>query len=88
VLPAAVVGLISGVLGIGFVLLNIKISRLRDVLLSRFKWRRCIEPCVLCVVYVTGTMLLPRLFPCTPTHCVTYNHQVGPGVTPAIEKCH
>lgn len=76
VLPAAVVGLISGVLGIGFVLLNIKISRLRDVLLSRFKWRRCIEPCVLVVVYVTGTMLLPRLFPCTPTHCVTYNHEV------------
>lgn len=76
VLPAAVVGLVSGVLGIGFVLLNIKISRLRDVLLSRFKWRRCIEPCVLAVVYVTGTMLLPRLFPCTPTHCVTYNHQV------------
>lgn len=76
VLPAAVVGLVSGVLGIGFVLLNIKISRLRDVLLSRFKWRRCIEPCVLVVVYVTGTMLLPRLFPCTPTHCVTYNHQV------------
>lgn len=76
VLPAAVIGLISGVLGIGFVLLNIKISRLRDVLLSRFKWRRCIEPCVLVVVYVTGTMLLPRLFPCTPTHCVTYNHEV------------
>lgn len=76
VIPAAVVGLVSGVLGIGFVLLNIKISRLRDVLLSRFKWRRCIEPCVLAVVYVTGTMLLPRLFPCTPTHCVTYNHQV------------
>lgn len=76
VLPAAVVGLVCGVLGIGFVLLNIKVSRLRDVLLSRYKWRRCIEPCVLVIVYVTGTMLLPRLFPCTATHCVTYNHQV------------
>jgi hypothetical protein len=76
VIPAAVVGLVCGLLGIGFVLLNIKITRLRDVLLARFKWRRCIEPCVLVVVYVTGTMLLPRLFPCTPTHCVTYNHQV------------
>jgi hypothetical protein len=76
VIPAAVVGLVCGLLGIGFVLLNIKITRLRDVLLARFKWRRCLEPCVLVVLYVTGTMLLPRLFPCTPTHCVTYNHQV------------
>jgi chloride channel 7 len=80
VLPAAVVGLISGVLGIGFVLLNIKVTRLRDALLSRYKWRRCIEPCVLVVAYVTGTMLLPRLFPCTPTHCVTYNQQVYCGI--------
>lgn len=76
-LPAAVVGLICGVLGIGFTLLNLKIARLRDATLARHKWRRCIEPCVLVLLYVTGTMLLPRLFPCTPTHCVTYNHQVG-----------
>lgn len=80
VLPAAVVGLVCGVLGIGFVLLNVKVARLRDALLSGYKWRRCIEPCLLTVLYVTGTMLLPRLFPCTPTHCVTYNHQVYCGI--------
>lgn len=76
IVPAAVVGLLCGVLGIGFTLLNLKIARFRDATLSRYKWRRCIEPCVLVVVYVTGTMLLPRMFPCTPTRCVTYQNQV------------
>lgn len=73
-------GLVSGLLGIGFVLLNIKVTRLRDALLTRYKWRRCIEPAALVVIYVTGTMLLPRLFPCTPTHCVTYKQQVYCGI--------
>jgi H+/Cl- antiporter ClcA len=76
IVPAAVVGLLCGVLGIGFTLLNLKIARFRDATLARYKWRRCIEPCVLVVVYVTGTMLLPRMFPCTPTRCVTYQNQV------------
>eukprot|EP00878_Enallax_costatus_P009157 GHUV01009572.1.p1 GENE.GHUV01009572.1~~GHUV01009572.1.p1 ORF type:complete len:712 (+),score=175.93 GHUV01009572.1:218-2353(+) len=80
VVPAAVVGLLCGVLGIGFTLLNVKIARLRDATLSKYKWRRCIEPCVLVVIYVTGTMLLPRMFPCTPTHCVTYNNEVYCGI--------
>jgi H+/Cl- antiporter ClcA len=77
IVPAAVVGLLCGILGIGFTLLNLKIARFRDATLARYKWRRCIEPCVLVVVYVTGTMLLPRMFPCTPTRCVTYQNQVG-----------
>lgn len=88
VVPAAVVGLLCGVLGIGFTLLNVKIARLRDATLARFKWRRCIEPCIIVVIYVTGTMLLPRLFPCTPTHCVTYNNQVYcnlQNITAAVE---
>ncbi|WIA10530.1 hypothetical protein OEZ86_000660 [Tetradesmus obliquus] len=80
IVPAAVVGLLCGVLGIGFTLLNLKIARFRDATLSRYKWRRCIEPCVLVVVYVTGTMLLPRMFPCTPTRCVTYQNQVYCGI--------
>lgn len=80
VVPAAVVGLLCGLVGIAFTLLNLKITRLRDATLGRGRWRRCVEPCLLVVAYVTGTMLLPRLFPCTPTHCVTYQHQVYCGL--------
>jgi hypothetical protein len=29
-----------------------------------------IEPCVLALLYTTGCMVLPLLFPCTPTECV------------------
>ncbi|KAF8068428.1 clcD [Scenedesmus sp. PABB004] len=81
VVPAAVVGLLCGGLGVGFTLLNLKIARLRDAIaLPANAWRRCVEPCVLVVLYVTGTMLLPRLFPCTPTHCVAYDHAVYCGL--------
>lgn len=80
VVPAAAVGLLCGGLGVGFTLLNLKVTRLRDATLGRTKWRRCVEPCVLAALYVTGTMLLPRLFPCTPTHCVAYQGQVYCGM--------
>jgi hypothetical protein len=79
------VGLLCGLMGVAFTLLNLKVARFRDATIARFKWRRCLEPCVLVAVYVTGTMLLPRLFPCTPTHCVTYQHQVYCGLQNVTE---
>lgn len=33
-------------------------------------WHRIAEPCALALVYTTLCMLLPLLFPCTPTECV------------------
>ena len=68
--------------------------RARDALLGGAKWRRCVEPCVLVVIYVTGTMVLPLFFPCTPTKCVIHEGEVycdvqtssapaGAGGTPA-----
>jgi hypothetical protein len=37
--------------------------------MSGWKWKRLIEPCALTALYITGVMLLPMFFPCTPTEC-------------------
>lgn len=76
VLPAAAVGALAGVAGGLFTMLNLRVCRARDALLGHGKWRRCIEPCVLVVIYVTGTMVLPLFFPCTPTKCVIHQGEV------------
>ncbi len=76
VIPAAVIGALAGVLGSLFTMLNLRVCRARDTLLGATKWRRLAEPCVLVVIYVTGTMVLPLFFPCTPTKCVIYEGQV------------
>ncbi len=69
VVPAAVIGVAAGLFAIVFTVLNVKISRLRQELTSHLKWGRVIEPCVLAGIYITGCMLLPLFFPCTPTEC-------------------
>ncbi|KAI8462301.1 MAG: voltage gated chloride channel-domain-containing protein, partial [Monoraphidium minutum] len=74
--PAAAVGLLSGVLGGLFTIVNLRVCRARDTLMAGAKWRRCVEPCVLVAVYVTGTMFLPLFFPCTPTKCVIHQGEV------------
>jgi len=76
VVPAAVVGALAGVVGSLFTILNLRVCRARDALLGGTKWHRLVEPCVLVVIYVTGTMVLPLFFPCTPTKCVVYEGQV------------
>ena len=40
------------------------------MLTGHLKWKRAIEPCALAAVYITGVMLLPLFFPCTPAECV------------------
>ncbi|KDD74684.1 voltage gated chloride channel protein [Helicosporidium sp. ATCC 50920] len=69
IFPAAVCGLLCGLLAILFTSLNTRVSRLRA---ATIKTRRAkmLEPCVLIVLYVTLSMALPLLFPCTPTDCV------------------
>lgn len=77
VLPALVLGLAAGLLAIVFTLLNLKVVRLRQVLLARAsRWQRVAEPVALAALYVTGCMLLPLSFPCKETSCVTYKGQV------------
>ena len=76
VIPAAAIGALAGVAGALFTMLNLRVCRARDAVLGGAKWRRCLEPCALVAVYVTGTMVLPLFFPCTPTKCVIRDGQV------------
>ena len=76
VVPAAVVGLAAGALGALFTALNLRVCRARGRLSRGLRWGRCVEPCVLALVYVTGAMLLPLFFPCTPTQCVAAGGEV------------
>ncbi|GLI66383.1 hypothetical protein VaNZ11_010174 [Volvox africanus] len=70
VVPAAVIGLLAGLVAIAFTIANIKLARLRSMLTGHLKWKRAIEPCILAAVYITGCMLLPLFFDCTSTECV------------------
>ncbi|MEW5318605.1 MAG: hypothetical protein WDW38_009815 [Sanguina aurantia] len=70
VFPAALIGAVAGLLAIVFTAFSIKVARLRDSIVFDFRWGRCIEPCVLTVLYITGCMVLPLFFPCTPTECL------------------
>ena len=78
VLPALVIGLVAGGTAVVFTAANLKINALREALTPRGgpPWRRMIEPCVLALLFTTGSMLLPRASPCTPTECVTFQGQV------------
>jgi chloride channel 7 len=76
VLPAAVVGLAAGALGALFTVLNLRVCRARGALSRGLRWGRCLEPCLLALIYVTGAMLLPLFFPCTPTQCVSAGGEV------------
>lgn len=76
VVPAIAVGAIAGVMGALFTMLNLRVCRARDALLGGTKWRRCLEPCAIVVLYVTGSMVLPLFFPCTPTQCVIHGGEV------------
>ncbi|EFJ51659.1 hypothetical protein VOLCADRAFT_56749, partial [Volvox carteri f. nagariensis] len=70
VVPAAAIGLLSGLMAIAFTIANIKVTRLRSMLTGHLRWKRAIEPCVLAAMYITGCMVLPLFFPCTSTECV------------------
>ena len=89
VLPAAVCGLVAGLLAIVFTFINLKVTRLRAALL-RTKFQRMMEPCVLIVLFVTIGTILPLFFPCTPTQCVIIQGESTPicpeGTPPRIQR--
>ena len=88
-IPAAVVGLISGLAAIGFTVLNLRVTRLRSKLLKT-KRARLLEPCVLIVVFTTVGTILPLFFPCLPTQCVIIQGESKPvcpeGTPPRIQR--
>lgn len=82
IIPAAIIGLACGGLGILFTIANLKVARLRQAFMQGNKRWQIMEPCILIGAFVVLGMLLPLFFPCTPTQCVqTYN---GQGIAPTI----
>lgn len=88
-IPAAVVGLISGLAAIAFTVLNLRVTRLRSKLLKT-KRARLLEPCVLIAVFTTVGTILPLFFPCLPTQCVIIQGESKPvcpeGTPPRIQR--
>ena len=77
VLPCAILGCIGGALGAGFTFFNLKIVRLRRKLhayLSKISERlakvvKVVEPVLILFIWITISVLLPEMFPCTPFEC-------------------
>ncbi|CAD7698711.1 unnamed protein product [Ostreobium quekettii] len=86
VIPAVVIGVICGLVGIVFTVMNLKVSRLRDELMKERKWWRVWEPCILAFIFVTGTVVLPMFFPCLEAHCFI-NEQVGLSFSSTLAGC-
>ncbi|XP_076814080.1 chloride channel protein C-like [Clavelina lepadiformis] len=74
-IPTAVLGILGGVLGALFTFLNLKIARMRRKILSEIqsenvkKFLRMLEPCVILILTVTVSVLLPAAFGCTDYQC-------------------
>ena len=89
VLPAAVIGLVSGLMAIVFTFINLRITRLRAALL-RTKIQKMAEPCILIVVFITISTIAPLFFPCVPTQCVIVQGESTPvcpeGTPPRISR--
>jgi chloride channel 7 len=88
-IPAAVVGLFSGLAAIAFTVLNMRVTRLRSRFLKT-KQAKLMEPCVLIVVFITIGTILPLFFPCLPTQCVIIQGESKPvcpeGTPPRIQR--
>ncbi|KAK9840815.1 hypothetical protein WJX81_006821 [Elliptochloris bilobata] len=88
--PAALIGVLAGLLAIGFTVINLKVARLRIRVLRGKRWWRMAEPCLLMGAFVTLGMLLPLAFPCTPTQCYIEQGQTQPvcppGVSPNVQR--
>lgn len=83
---AILIGIICGLIGIIFTVMNVKISRLRDELLKERKWWRVGEPCILALLFVTGTVVLPKFVsPCVQASCVL-SDQVSMRLPPALGR--
>ncbi|KAK2076390.1 hypothetical protein QBZ16_000915 [Prototheca wickerhamii] len=76
--PAAVCGLLCGLLAVAFTIMNLKVIRFRNAVINRSKKARMAEPCALIILVVTLGMMLPLFFPCTPTQCVVLQGETTP----------
>jgi len=89
VLPAAVCGLVSGLVAIAFTFINLRVTRVRAAFLKT-KTQRMMEPCVLIVLFVTIGTVMPLFFPCTPTQCIIIQGESTPvcpeGTPPRIQR--
>ena len=82
--PAAIIGLICGLLAIAFTSVNLKAARLREAVLTRSNLLRMAEPCIIIAVFVSLGMLLPLAFPCTRTSCVMREGEDDPVCPPGV----
>lgn len=65
--PAALCGLLCGLLAVAFTIMNLKVIRFRGSVINPDRRLRMAEPCILIMLFVTMGMILPLFFPCTPT---------------------
>lgn len=88
-IPAAVCGLVAGLLAIVFTFVNLRVTRMRSELLCTKK-AKMMEPCILIIVFITIGTILPLFFPCVPTQCVIIQGESTPvcpeGTPPRIQR--
>nr|XP_039274350.1 chloride transport protein 6-like [Styela clava] len=92
-LPSAILGCLGGILGALFTFLNLKIARARRVLLSKIQtvWKkkvlRCVEPCIILLLMVTISTLLPAAFHCTKYQCYEESKQQSTIISSEHPEC-
>ncbi|XP_046549442.1 chloride channel protein B-like [Haliotis rubra] len=75
-IPTVVIGIIGGLTGALFTIINLKITRSRKRLLSRIgkswgqKTFRLVEPAVIMVIVTTVVLFLPSAFSCSSYRCI------------------
>jgi len=62
--PAAVVGVLGGLLAVLFIMLNMTIVKLRGKYITQATWRRVLEPCVIATVYSTLSFVIASQWSC------------------------
>ncbi|XP_060587255.1 chloride channel protein C-like isoform X2 [Ruditapes philippinarum] len=75
-LPTLIIGIIGGLLGAAFTILNLKITRFRKTILYKVKkdWAqkliKLIEPCLIMIIVTIFSILIPAAFSCTQFTCI------------------
>ncbi|XP_045194209.1 H(+)/Cl(-) exchange transporter 6-like isoform X2 [Mercenaria mercenaria] len=75
-LPTLIIGIIGGLLGAAFTILNLKITRFRKTVLYKVKrdWAqkliKLLEPCLIMVIVTIFSILIPAAFTCTQFTCI------------------
>ncbi|XP_070575370.1 chloride channel protein C-like [Ptychodera flava] len=74
-IPTVILGIIGGLLGGLFVFLNLKLARLRRLVMKKLRRTWCqniakfVEPCIIIIIFATVTVFLPAAFHCSPFSC-------------------